>query len=450
MVLAWINLANSLRETGQFDQAFATLRQGLAIKDDARLTSTMLYLLYFDCNTSRQQLAEEHRRWNEKYARPLRSLIRPYGNDRDCNRRLRIGYVSPDLGNHSVGRFMVSLLANHDHGRVEVFCYSDAEKVDPVLERNRAQADVWRETRGLDDQQLADLIREDRIDVLVDLTMHMASDRMLMFARKPAPIQVTYLAYLGTTGLETMDYRLTDPYLDPPGSSDEFYSEQSFRLPHTYWCYNAPSEAPGVVGPPSASSGQITFGSMNNFGKVSPVIVPVWIRILQDVPNSRFLLHAREGSHRARFCDLLESQGIDRRRIEFIGFTGITAYFETCNRIDIALDTFPYPGGTTTCDTLWMGVPVVTLAGEAALSRAGVSILSNIGLPELIASDPDQYVRIARELAADLPRMSRLRSQMRDRMLSSPPMNAAQFARDVEDAYQQIWQKWCQSPHSNA
>lgn len=445
LAVSWINLGNSLRETGQLEEAFASLRRGLAIKDDASLSSTMLYLLHFDPTISRRQLFDEHRRWNEKYARPLQSLIRPHGNDPDPNRRLRIGYVSPDLGNHSVGRFMVTLLGNHDHSNVQVFCYSDAPKPDPVLKCNRAQADVWRETQGLDDQHLADLIREDRIDVLVDLTMHMVSDRMLMFARKPAPVQVTYLAYLGTTGLETMDYRLTDPHLDPPGSSDEYYSEESFRLPRTYWCYNAPSEAPAAVAPPSASSGQITFGSMNNFGKVSAVILPAWIRILKEVPNSRLLLHSREGSHRRRFCDLLESQGIDRRRIDFIGFVGITAYFEACNRIDIALDTFPYPGGTTSCDTLWMGVPVVTLAGEAALSRAGVSILSNIGLPELIASDPDQYVRIARELASDLPRLSQLRSGMRQRMLSSPLMNGPQFARDVEAAYRQMWRRWCES-----
>jgi predicted O-linked N-acetylglucosamine transferase (SPINDLY family) len=240
-----------------------------------------------------------------------------------------------------------------------------------------------------------------------------------------------------------MDYRLTDPYLDPPGRDERFYSEQSIRLPETYWCYRPPGETPPVNVLPALEAGQVSFGSLNNFCKVTPLVLAVWSRLLQVVPGSRLLLHAHAGSHRDRVRTSLAEQGISARRLAFADFLPTAEYFGLYQQIDVALDTFPYGGGTTTCDALWMGVPVVSLAGQTAVGRGGVSILSNLGLPELIASSPEQYVRVAAELALDRSRLSQLRATLRDRMQASPLMDAPRFARNVEAAYRTMWQRWC-------
>jgi predicted O-linked N-acetylglucosamine transferase (SPINDLY family) len=388
-------------------------------------------------------------RWEQTYARPLEAQIEAHTNDRSQDRtstrsvesRLRVGYVSPDWREHPIGRFMLPLLSNHDHERFEIFCYSDLARPDALTKRLRDLADVWRDTAGLPDDRVARLIRADRIDILVDLTMHMAGSRLLTFARKPAPVQVTYLAYCGTTGLPTIDYRLTDPYLDPPGSDERFYSEWSVRL-RSYWCYEPLDGAPDVQLPPAQLAARVTFGCLNNFCKVSPESLATWCRLLRALPSSRLLLHAAEGVHRERLRKRAAAEGIEPQRIEFVGTFPVAKYLEQYHRIDIALDPFPYPGGTTSCDALWMGVPVVTLPGVTAISRGGLSILSNLELPELVAASPDEYVRIAAELAANLPRLADLRATLRERMRISPLMDAPGFARDIEAAYRRMWQEW--------
>jgi predicted O-linked N-acetylglucosamine transferase (SPINDLY family) len=240
-----------------------------------------------------------------------------------------------------------------------------------------------------------------------------------------------------------MDYRLTDPYLDPPGEEERCYSEQSVRLPETYWCYRPVTETPPVNALPALETGYVSFGSLNNFCKVTPPALAAWSRLLQAVPGSRLLLHARAGSHRDRVRTFLAEQGIAAERLAFADLLPMAEYFGLYQRIDVALDTFPYGGGTTTCDALWMGVPVVSLAGQTAVGRGGVSILSNVGLPELVAQDSEQYVRIAVELAQDLSRLSDLRATLRERMLASPLMDAPRLARNVEAAYREMWQRWC-------
>jgi len=297
---------------------------------------------------------------------------------------------------------------------------------------------------------LAQLIREDQIDILVDLTMHTAWNRMILFARKPAPVQVTYLAYCSTTGLDTMDYRLTDPHLDPPGMNDACYSEESIRLPETYWCYSAHEPTPQIGPLPALNAGEVTFGCLNNFCKVSPDTLDLWIQLLRVTPKSHLILHAHEGSHRQRVRDLLERQGIDPQRLKFVASVPLSRYFKLYEQIDIGLDPFPCNGGTTTCDALWMGAPVVTLAGRTAVGRAGVSVLRNIGLPELIAESPQQYVQITTDLAQDLPRLAELRRTLRARMQASPLMDAPRFARNVEAAYRQMWRNWCQQAGSSS
>ena len=386
---------------------------------------------------------EEHRRWNRQHAEPLKKFIQPHTNDRNPDRRLRIGYVSPDLREHVVGQNLLPLLAKHDHQRVEVFAYAKVPAPDAMTERLRSHTDAWRSLVGLSDAQAADLIRQDRIDILVDLALHTANNCLLVFARKPAPVQVTYLAYAGSSGLTTMDYRLSDPYLDPPGGDESVYSEQTLRLPETYWCYQPVVDLPPQP-PPALEKGFITFGCLNNFCKVNEPLLSLWAEILRGVPHSRLLLHAYEGSPRQHVLEHLQREGIDPHRVSFAGKLPVAVYFQQYHSIDIALDTFPYGGGTTTCDTLWMGVPVVSLAGKTAVGRAGLSILSNVGLPELVANTPEEYVHLAIRLANDLPRLKDLRSTLRQRMQASPLMDAPRFARNVEAAYRQMWRNWCE------
>jgi predicted O-linked N-acetylglucosamine transferase (SPINDLY family) len=386
---------------------------------------------------------EEHRRWNQQHAEPLRKFIQPHTNNRESERPLRIGYVSPDFRDHPVGRFLLPLLAAHDPNNFAVFCYAEVHHPDRLTDLLHRHAKQWRNTVGLTDERAAELIREDQIDILVDLTMHMARNRLLLFARKPAPVQATYLAYCSTTGLNTIDYRLTDPHHDPPGVNDAYYSETSIRLPETYWCYSSVEQSPQVSLPPALGTGDVTFGCLNNFCKVSPEALDVWIQLLGATPKSRLILHAHEGSHRQRVWDSLQHQGIDPHRLRFVGMLPFYEYFNMYEQIDIGLDPFPYNGGTTTCDALWMGVPVVTLSGRTGVGRGGVSVLRNVGLTELIGETPEQYVRIATGLAGDLPRLAELRRTLRSRMQASPLMDAPRFARNIEAAYRQMWRNWC-------
>jgi len=283
----------------------------------------------------------------------------------------------------------------------------------------------------------------------VELSMHTAGSRLLALARKPAPVQMTYLAYCGTTGLATIDYRLTDPYLDPPGSEDSCYAEQSIRLPETYWCYRPVDSAPPVGPLPAIRNGRVTFGCLNNFCKLSEAALSTWIRVLQAVPDSHLLLHAYAGSARQRIGERFARHGVSTERLEFVDLLPRDEYFRTYRRIDVALDPFPYGGGTTTCDALWMGVPVVSLAGRTAVGRGGLSILSNLALQDLVTSDVDRYVQIAAALAADRARLGQLRATLRERMQRSPLMDAPRFARAVEAAYRTAWRRWCEGQHDD-
>jgi predicted O-linked N-acetylglucosamine transferase (SPINDLY family) len=439
------NMGTVLKDMGELDEAVSCFRKSLAIRHDAMVESNLVYTLHFHPDSTPQTLAAAHREWNEHHAWPLAAQNRPDQNERDLDRRLRIGYVSPDFRYHPVGLFLAPLLGHHDHDRFEIICYSDVRRPDEVTQRLRSAAGVWRETRGVSDEQLAERIRADRIDVLVDLTMHMASSRLLTFARKPAPVQVTYLAYCSTTGLDAMDYRLSDPLLDPMGTDESAYAEKTVRLPRTYWCYEpwAGDVEPGPL--PATSAGQITFGCLNNYCKVTTPTWQSWCELLKRVPGSRLVVHAGDGPHRQRARELLRSRGIDPDRLCFVGFLSLADYFRQYQQIDIALDPFPYTGGTTSCDALWMGVPVVSLAGQTAVSRGGLSILSNIGHPELVASDQDRYLRIAVDLASDLPRLAALRASVRKQMQKSPLMDALQFARDVEAAYRTMWRAFVEA-----
>jgi protein O-GlcNAc transferase len=435
------NLGNVWKEVGEFDKAIDAYRQAIRIKPDfAAAWSNLLYSVHFHAEYDNTAIRAEHVRWQRDQAEPLKKLIRPHQNDRNPDRRLRVGYISPDFRDHCQSLFTMPLFAHHDKKQFEIFCYTNSAQTDAVTVRLRGYADHWRDVYQRNDDQVADLIRQDEIDILVDLTLHMAHNRLLVFARKPAPIQVTWLGYPGSTGLDTIDYRLTDPYLDPPGQNDSFYSEKSVRLPATFWCYQPSAldgETPPEVGPlPARSNGHVTFGCLNNFTKINQRVIEAWNRILDAVPDSRLLLLAPRGSHRAKITAILG------QRVEFTDKLPRRDYLRTYDRIDIGLDTFPCNGHTTTMDALWMGVSVVTLPCSTAISRGGTSILGNVGLPELIAHSSDEYIQLAVNLAKGLSLLDRTRSELRARMRNSPLMDAQQFAANMEGTYRQIWREW--------
>jgi predicted O-linked N-acetylglucosamine transferase (SPINDLY family) len=440
------NLGDAFKDQGNLDEAIACFRRALELKPDyADANSSLVYALQFCPGYDARTLYEEHRRWNRQHAVPLAKSIQPHLNDRSPDRRLRIGYVSPDFRDHCQAFYTVPLFSSHDHERFEIVCYADVARPDSVTERLRSCADAWRSITGLDHEQVAEWIRRDGIDILVDLTMHMARNRLLVFARKPAPVQACWLAYPGTTGLSTIDYRLTDPYLDPPGLYDRFYSEESIRLPDSFWCYDPLDNQPAVNALPALGKGQITFGCLNNFCKVNAALLKIWARVLKAVDRSRLVILAGEGMHRRHALDLLFEEGVAGDRVKFVAKQPRPQYLRYYHGIDIALDTVPYNGHTTSLDSFWMGVPVVTLVGPTVVGRAGLCQLMNLSLPELIASNPEQYVRIAVELAQDLSRLGELRATLRERMQASPLMNAPRFARNLEAAYRTMWQRWCAS-----
>jgi protein O-GlcNAc transferase len=440
---AYDRLGCTLHDMGLPDEALAAHRHACELQPDSpTLHSSLLFDLHYHPAGDPAQLAVEHDRWNERHAAPLSAEIQPHINDPDPDRRLRIGYVSAHLGRHPVGRFLLPLFKERDRENFEVYCYSSLSQPDSLTAALRRLSDRWHSTAEVADEALADLVRQDQIDILVELDLHAPHNRLLTFARKPAPVQVTYLGYCSTTGLRTIDYRITDPYFDPP-EQPSFYAEESIRLPETYWCYQPHANLPASGPLPALVNGHVTFGCFNNFSKVSWPAVTVWRDVLRQVPASRLLLHARPGSHRDRVRAFFDEGGVDPDRVEFEEYTTERRYFDNYQRVDIGLDPFPCAGGTTTCDALWMGVPVVTLAGALALSRAGLSILSNVGVPELAARTPPEYVGIAAALAADLPRLAALRAGLRERMRRSPLMDGPRFARRMENAFRAMWRRWC-------
>jgi protein O-GlcNAc transferase len=427
---------------GELDKAIACFNRALALAPQDHIAdSNRVFLLQFHPDYDSQAILRENKLWDQRHGEPLRSKIVPHANDRSVGRPLRIGYVSPNFCAHSQAPFIYPLLRDHDHSQFHVYCYSGVLAPDTITAKMQTCAEEWREITALADAAVVEMVRADKIDILVDLTLHMALGRPLVFARKPAPIQVAWLAYPGTTGMAAMDYRFTDALLDPPGASDADYVERCARLPGTFACFDSDALADSLpLTPlPALANGFVTFGALHNFFKLNPPLIALWGRVLVAVPGSRLRLLAPEGSVRERIVQVITGAGVEAGRVEFLSRLPRKEYLAEFSRIDICLDTLPYNGHTTTLDSLWSGVPVVTRVGRTAAGRAGWSVLNNLRLPELAAHDDAEFVRISAGLAGDLPRLAERRRTMRQRMSASPVMDAPLFARNVEAAYQQIW-----------
>jgi predicted O-linked N-acetylglucosamine transferase (SPINDLY family) len=438
------NLATALTHQGRQEEALAAAREAVEREPDSSAAySNLLYALHYPPDQDPQAIYEEHLGWARKHAEPLTTAaIKPERN-RDPHRRLRVGYVSPYFRDHAVSFFSEPLITAHDHAAVELYLYSDNRRNDAVTDRFRAAADVWRDVRYLSDEELAQQVREDQVDILVDLTGHIALHRLLMFARKPAPVQVTYIGYQDTTGMSAMDYRLTDARVDPPGT-ERYYSEQLYRLPRTYFVYRPAAEAPEPIAPPAVENGYVTFGSFNNFTKVTPRVIDAWIEILRRVERSRLLVLANRGGYvEAHFARKACAAGIDPLRIELHNRMPRQKYFELMQRADIALDPFPFNGHTTTCDQTWLGLPTVMLQGDSYVTRYASGVLAPVGLDANITRSEHEYIERAVALAGDVGGLVQLRGELRPCMATSVLLDFAHFARDVEAAYRQMWNTWC-------
>jgi predicted O-linked N-acetylglucosamine transferase (SPINDLY family) len=439
-VLTRKNLGDALKAMGEIEQAVECYRRSLAAQPDFVPTHSDLILALQYCPGAEPEIGEECRRFNDRHIRPLRSSIHPHENDRDPDRRLRIGYVSADFFEHVSRFFLDSLLRSHDHSNFEIYCYAQFPIADFQTLKFQQYADHWRDVRRMSDEQLAEQIRADQIDILVDLKLHTVGNRLLTFARKPAPVQISWLGYPGTSGVETIEYRLTDPYLEPDQNSG------AIRLPDCFWCYDPLGDDPAVNKLPALAGGGFTFGCLNHTWKMNDSVLLLWAKVLLAVEKSRLLTLSAPGSARERILDRFSRNAIDPSRIEFVDRLKRPEYLEQYHRIDLGLDTFPYNGHTTNLDSLWMGVPMITMIGKTPVGRAGFSQLSNLNLQDFAAQTPGKYIEIAANFARNLPRLAAIRQTLRPRMQQSPLMDAARFTRNIESAYRDIWKSWCNKP----
>ncbi len=443
---AHARLAHALYRQGRCEEALAAYERALTLAPDwSEVRSNYLVALSAAPGVSAEKLCAAHAAWNERHVQSGGRTLDLHGNDPDPDRILRVGYVSADLRMHPVGRLFEPVLFAHDRSRVEVFCYANSAEPDGMTDRLRAQADHWIDIRELSDDRAAAKIREDGIDVLVDLGGHTADNRLHLFARKPAPLQLSWFGYRNPSGLLGMDYHVTDTVRCGPDEQLPL-SEEPIRMARCSHCYAPPRVEISVGPPPHLLRGCITFGSFNTPSKLNDAVLETWARILHALPASRIRLQhggLDDADTRARIAAPFERAGIAVERIETRGHAPFEEYLAGFLEIDIALDPFPFHGGITTCDALWMGVPVVTLAGEVRHGRLGPSLLTHAGLGELVAETPDDYVVKAVELAGDFQAAARSRGRVREQLLASSICDARDCAIQIEEAYRRIWKTWC-------
>ena len=439
---SYCNLGGCYALIAEHESAISVYRDALKIKPDfTAVGSNLLMAMLSPENVSSQALFDEHVAWARDNAAALAGEIRRF-EPRDPNRRLKIAYISPDFREHSIRYFIEPILANHDRSRFEVLCFAAGRRRDEVTERLAKLVDGWHSIAELNDRQLAEKIRAMEVDILIDLAGHTADHRLLALARRAAPVQVTYLGYPTTTGLDTVDYRLTDAIADPP-ENDRFYSEKLVRLPHAFFVYNDDPSKPYDPGLPVDRTGVFTFGSFNNFSKFNDETLDSWAAILRGVPNSRLLIKAKpveNPSTQEKLLTFFADRGITQDRLDLRVWVPMDQHIALLGSgIDLMLDTFPYNGHTTTCQALWMGVPTVTRASDNFRSRVGASIFHHLDLPELVAHSKQEYEQTAMSLAADLNRLREIRPTLRQRFMQSHLFDARGFTKDLEITFEQMW-----------
>ncbi len=443
----WVGLAIDLIREGQLQEGIELLQKTIEkVPCNADVHSKLLFHLHYLPEMNPGTLFEEHKRWGWIQA-PISMAKASHDNDPDPNRRLRIGYISPDFRKHSIAYNFEAFLDGHDRQVVEVYGYGNVAKPDEVTQRFENKFDHYRNIYGVSDKDVAVMIEQDKIDVLVEMAGHVGNNCMVVFAYKPAPIQVDY-GGINTSGMQQIDYRLTDDTIDSP-QSEKFYTEELVYLPDGFFCYTPPDFAPPVMSLPALANGCVTFGSFNNSMKINPYIISLWSKILKANEGSRFLMKFRGGNDqemRQRYYRYFEQLGINQDRIAICGWKSSTEHLQLYGQIDITLDTYPFNGCLTTLEGLWMGVPTITLSGKGLLlSRVGQTILSRIGLEYFAASTPDEYVAKATALAKNPDALAKIRASMRQRMAGSVLCDAKGFAANIEAAYRKMWHRWCRS-----
>lgn len=409
------------------------------------LMSRQAFLLNYNFSINCQELYEYHRDFGCELEKRYPPSFASFQDKSTIGRKLKIGYISGDFSLHPVALFMLPVVERHNRKSFEVFCYYTSDKVDQITLELRSLADYWADVDALSHQELAERIHADAIDILVDLIGHTAGSRLPVFALQPAPVQVTWMGYLNTTGLSRMNYRICDERTDPIFISDIAHTEKLIRLPNSQWCYRPFITLPAEGVTPFERNGFITFGCFNHAIKISSGLCALWRDILLNIPNSKLLCVGLSSTRKmAELISELTMSGIAGERLQFVARTSLDQYYAWFAEADIALDTYPYGGGTTTFDTLWMGVPVVAAKGSTSASRSAASILEALGLNEWVAPSIDDYVRVAVERANDLDRIKELRKSLRRMLQTSPLMDEERFVRDLESAYRQMWQEYCE------
>ncbi len=451
----YASLGNALKDLGAHDAAEASYRKALALKPDyIELYSSLLFFDHYRVKQAVSCAVNDAKQYGVSVAHRAH-LYTQWQNAPISSRCLRIGFVSGDLRQHPVGNFLEAVLARLSEdarGRLEFFAYASCSVFDEVSERIKTLCQGWCSAAGLSDEVLAQRIRDDGIDILIDLSGHTAHNRLPMFAWKPAPVQATWLGYLATTGVGAIDYVIADAWTLPEREEANF-TEKVWRLPESYLCFTPPSDCDEVGPLPAISNDYITFGSFNNLSKMNDAVVALWSRVLTAVPNSQLYLKSpqlKEASVQQSVAERFAVHAVDAERLILQGQVPRADYLKSFQRVDIALDPFPYPGITTSVESLWMGVPVLTLSGKSFLSRQGVGLLMNAELPEWIAEDANDYVVRAVSHARDLQRLAALRSGLRQQVLASPVFDAPRFAQHFEAALRGMWQAWCVQQGQNS
>ncbi|MDR0499487.1 MAG: tetratricopeptide repeat protein [Holophagales bacterium] len=445
--VAYNNLGNLLLDYGDIDQAIEVYNKALLIDSNfIEAHSNLIFAVHSHFDYDSKAILSECKNWSKKFESPLLCEKNNLTHEKLPDKKLKIGFVSQALYEGAANRFLLPLFINHNNHEYDIFCYSSYNINDSATSELQKYIYKYRNIQALTDRDAANLIKEDQIDILVDLSLHTGHNRLLIFAHKPAPVQMTWLGYPSTTGMSSIDYRITDRYLDPQKEDEQFYSEKSIYI-SSYWCYSEPKfdKQLDVNELPAQKSEFVTFGCLNKFCKISKETAQCWIQLLKEISGSKLLINSDVGEHRNNFVNKFTDNGIDPSRIQFIGKQSYLKYFQEYNNIDIGLDPFPWNGGTTTCDALWMGVPVISLRGNTAVGRGGASILSNAGLFDFIANSRQEYIDTAKKICSDLNLLASIRAGLREKMRQSVLMNGNKFASEMEQIFRKAWMDYCYS-----